>query len=112
VASPRYQDVLLPRGPEQFSFNDEWRSLASCRTGEGVNPAWWYPDNSRGNGPRRALEICAVCPVKKDCLEYALSAPERHGIWGGMLEHERRNEQRRRDRVAATRDALADKWIR
>ena len=38
----------------------------------------------------RAKSICGDCTVRDDCLEYALSIRERHGIWGGLSEAERR----------------------
>lgn len=38
----------------------------------------------------RAKEICLTCGVKKECLEYALSIREPHGIWGGLNEAERK----------------------
>ena len=39
----------------------------------------------------RAKEICQSCAVRKDCLDYALSIREPHGIWGGLNEVERKN---------------------
>jgi hypothetical protein len=44
-----------------------------------------------------AKAVCGGCPVRSECLEWALAAlPE--GIAGGMTEHERRQEKvRRRD---------------
>jgi WhiB family transcriptional regulator, redox-sensing transcriptional regulator len=38
----------------------------------------------------RAKEICSACSVHRDCLEYALSIREPHGIWGGLNEVERK----------------------
>ncbi len=38
----------------------------------------------------RAKAICAQCPVRRPCLEYALTIHEQHGIWGGLTEHDRR----------------------
>ena len=37
-----------------------------------------------------AKAICSTCPVREACLEHALSAREREGIWGGATERERR----------------------
>ena len=95
-----FPEVPLPLGPETFLINSSWRNEAACRK-PGVDSSLWFPDRSRGKGVAEALRMCATCPVRKDCLEYALSAPEHHGIWGGMLEHERRIERRRREREAA-----------
>lgn len=43
---------------------------------------------------RDALALCDLCPVKTDCLNTAMAAEngygnQRHGIWGGLLPHER-----------------------
>jgi WhiB family redox-sensing transcriptional regulator len=38
----------------------------------------------------RAKRICASCPVRRDCLDYAVRIREPHGIWGGLNEVERR----------------------
>lgn len=38
----------------------------------------------------RAKAICSVCPVRQECLEYALAIREQHGIWGGLNEVERK----------------------
>ena len=44
---------------------------------------------------RDALNLCALCPVRTDCLNTAMNAEHgnaaagRHGIWGGLLPHER-----------------------
>jgi len=37
----------------------------------------------------RAKVICGDCSVAAECLDYALSIKEPHGIWGGLNEHER-----------------------
>ena len=49
-----------------------------------------------------ALEACAACTVRAECLEYALTAPwARWGLWGGTGPRERRAILRRRRREAA-----------
>lgn len=42
-----------------------------------------------GSDGHAAKAICATCPVAAECLDYALSADERHGVWGGLNEAER-----------------------
>jgi WhiB family redox-sensing transcriptional regulator len=37
-----------------------------------------------------AKAICARCPVRVPCLEYALGTRDPHGVWGGLNEMERR----------------------
>ena len=38
----------------------------------------------------RAKSICAMCPVRRPCLDYAVRIREPHGIWGGLNETERK----------------------
>jgi WhiB family redox-sensing transcriptional regulator len=42
-----------------------------------------------------ALALCATCPVRAQCLEYALRNKETHGIWGGTTADQRRRMRRR-----------------
>ena len=32
-----------------------------------------------------AISVCGRCPVRIQCLEYALLADERYGVWGGTV---------------------------
>lgn len=43
-----------------------------------------------------AKEICAACPAQRECLDHAITLPEKAGIWGGMTPDERHAERRRR----------------
>jgi WhiB family redox-sensing transcriptional regulator len=38
---------------------------------------------------RAAKAICAGCPVKAECADYAIRAREPYGVWGGLTEEER-----------------------
>lgn len=44
----------------------------------------------------RAKELCRRCPVRAQCLDYALDIREPFGIWGGLNEIERRSLLTRR----------------
>lgn len=37
-----------------------------------------------------AKKVCFTCPIMGACLRYALDANERHGVWGGLDEHQRK----------------------
>ena len=37
-----------------------------------------------------AKEICFICDVRMECLEYAVETRQPFGIWGGLLPNERR----------------------
>lgn len=55
---------------------------------------------ARGESVREAKAVCALCPVREDCLEFALRLKVAHGVWGGMSERERRSMRRDRHRAA------------
>ncbi|WP_303902655.1 WhiB family transcriptional regulator [Enteractinococcus helveticum] len=62
-----------------------WQADALCAQ---TDPEAFFPE--KGGSTRDAKKVCGACPVKQQCLEYALSNDERFGIWGGMSERERR----------------------
>jgi WhiB family redox-sensing transcriptional regulator len=70
-----------------------WQVKAACR---GPQSAVFFPPthferkDEKEEREARAKAICAACPVRKPCLEYALRIREPHGIWGGLNEAERR----------------------
>lgn len=72
-------------------FNGEWRNHALC-----VHyPSFlFFIESSEAHSKAKA--ICDRCPVKTECLEHAIQAPEDYGIWGGMTLAERRRERVRR----------------
>ncbi len=74
-----------------------WMVKGNCRD---EPPSRFFP--SDGVGVEVARRICAGCPVKTLCLEYALEQRVDHGVWGGASERERhRILKRRRDDLAA-----------
>ena len=75
--------------------NQTWRQHAACR---GVEPDIFYPASDEEVEVAKA--VCAVCPVRQPCLEYALSSRERDGVWGGATEKERRRILRQRRKSA------------
>jgi WhiB family redox-sensing transcriptional regulator len=78
-----------------------WMQTGKCRE---LPPETFFP--SDGVGVEIARRICADCPVKEPCLEYALYNRIEHGVWGGASERERRRIARRRRGVAASPQAL------
>jgi len=69
---------------------DEWWRAAACRDAE---PELFFPISAAAaSNPRvrRAKHICAPCPVRSQCLNYALDHRQEQGIWGGLTEEERR----------------------
>jgi WhiB family redox-sensing transcriptional regulator len=76
-------------------MDTSWMTESKCRE---LPPQTFFP--SDGVGVEIARRICADCPVKGPCLEYALYNRIEHGVWGGASERERRRIARRR-RVTA-----------
>lgn len=71
--------------------NGTWMARGACRADN--TPDVFFPAGSQTPEARRQIEaakaICDTCPVKNDCLDYALTIGEYHGIWGGTTEDER-----------------------
>jgi WhiB family redox-sensing transcriptional regulator len=79
-----------------------WRSAAACLL---ADPDLFFPISSAGPGERqiaRAKTICARCPVRQECLEFALGQGLAYGIWGGTTPEDRQRDRRRKRRAAAT----------
>ena len=72
-----------------------WRELGACR---GLEATMFYPDDD--DLALEAKSVCAGCDVRIACLEHALQAREKSGIWGGATERERRRMIRQRRRTA------------
>ena len=80
-------------GTRSTMLQPTWRHQAAC-TGEAAE-AFFPPGPVEAREDRLAREavakaICARCPVRRLCLEYALAVREPYGIWGGLNEYERR----------------------
>lgn len=71
---------------------EPWVERAICSR----TSAEFFPE--RGGSSRDAKIVCLGCPVRRECLAYAMSHDERFGVWGGLAEHERR-ALRRGERV-------------
>jgi WhiB family redox-sensing transcriptional regulator len=62
----------------------DWRQDAACRE---AAPELFFTDNSD-----EAKAICADCPVRAECLSWALENTE-FGVWGGLGEDERQAQK-------------------
>ncbi|WP_406425684.1 WhiB family transcriptional regulator [Streptomyces sp. NBC_00842] len=76
----------------------EWRHEAACRW---IDPDLFWP-LGEGAAARQQAEqakaVCAKCPVRAQCLEWAVETRQDFGVWGGMSERERRDLHRRKAR--------------
>jgi WhiB family transcriptional regulator, redox-sensing transcriptional regulator len=80
-------------------MDTDWMMRGKCKD---LDPAIFFPND--WVGVQVAQRICADCPVKSPCLEYALENRVDHGVWGGASERERRRILRQR-RLAKARGA-------
>ncbi|MCU1468294.1 MAG: transcription factor WhiB [Actinomycetia bacterium] len=74
-----------------------WQRFAECARNAGSVD--FFP--ARGESVRDAKAVCAVCPVRDECLDFALRMKVAHGVWGGLSERERRTVRRERHRGPA-----------
>lgn len=81
---------MVMENPFLAEEEQSWAVRAACR---GMDPGIFFP--STDEEAEEALEVCRTCPVREECLEYALEARERYGIWGGTNERQRRRMLRR-----------------
>ncbi len=82
--------IQLPaqRTAPQAGRRDWWRA-AACQE---ADPELFFPVTQYGPGAgetARAKAVCAACPVRRQCLQYALGTGQMHGVWGGLTESER-----------------------
>jgi WhiB family transcriptional regulator, redox-sensing transcriptional regulator len=79
----------MPTTTRLASAGTDWRDDAACRD---VDPELFFPVGNAG--PARlqivqAKRVCARCPVRTPCLEWALASGQEAGVWGGTSEDER-----------------------
>lgn len=71
------------------STTSDWWTRAACK---GMDAALFFPEAGRAD---RAKKVCARCPVRRRCLEDAMTreagadAGARAGVWGGLSPDER-----------------------
>jgi len=66
-----------------------WQTDALCAQ---TDPEAFFPE--KGGSTRDAKRVCSACPVRDECLDYAMAHDEKFGIWGGLSERERRRLRR------------------
>jgi WhiB family transcriptional regulator, redox-sensing transcriptional regulator len=67
----------------------DWRMSAACRD---LDPDLFFPVGTEGPAATQAAEakrVCAACPVRVPCLDWALLHSPDYGIWGATLPAER-----------------------
>lgn len=77
----------------------DWRHEAACLN---EDPELFFPVGNTGPALMQieeAKKVCRRCDVRKECLEWALTKGQDHGVWGGLGEDERRAMKRNSSRT-------------
>jgi len=68
-----------------------WQANAACLGAS--TELFMGPEDERVRERTRrealAVVLCAACPVRRACLQHALTVPEQHGVWGGTTPAQR-----------------------
>jgi WhiB family transcriptional regulator, redox-sensing transcriptional regulator len=81
----------------------DWVHHARCKD---EDPELFFPVGTTGPATAQmaaAKAICMSCPVRAECLEWAMATGQDAGVWGGLSEDERRALRRARRRGEASR---------
>lgn len=81
--------------PGTFVKPEPWMNDGACI---GADPEVFFIERGASAAPAKA--VCAGCPVREQCLDYALDNCEKFGVWGGKSERERRRLRRARSNAA------------
>lgn len=83
-------------------LEQDWPDEAAC--GQVKDPDLFHgpdieprePLNRQFEREYAAKQVCAGCPVRAECLAWALATGEPYGVWGGLDPRERQKLRRRR----------------
>lgn len=64
-----------------------WQEQAAC-----AGVGWWlfFPEQGHSDDGRAARQVCNNCPVRQECLDFALRTGQEDGVWGGVTAWDRR----------------------
>jgi hypothetical protein len=88
VSTPAYvpsPDEIRAAVAAPWQWDGIWQIAGLCRRDSDRD---WYPDSA--SSQRRLTRICQGCPVRRQCLTWALETGEHAGVWGGLTERELR----------------------
>jgi len=81
----------IPETIGELYRRPSWHQDAACR-GQGVRS--WFSEAPANLD--RARTVCAGCPVRDECYQFAMSDPDLEGVWAGFTAKERREIRRAR----------------
>lgn len=81
---------------------DAWKLRGACSGTD--TPEIFFPIERNEKAHREGKKICAGCPVRTECADWAFEHGEETGIWGGLSQYDRRRIGRyRKDTPAGHR---------
>ena len=85
---PRILWLMAPDAPDPAPIppGPAWQRDAACL---GKPTEMFFPEG-KGTGPGEALKVCAGCPVRVECYEWAEAEGFVYGVFGGLSERQRR----------------------
>lgn len=69
-----------------MSTENRWEAEAACRSND---PEIFFPRSGSASAATQAKKVCRGCPVRAQCLQWALETEQPFGVWGGLSESER-----------------------
>lgn len=87
ISGVRWASGWPPSGAATTSRAAAWRLRAACQD---TDPEVFYPGPGGHRQARLAKRVCADCPVRSECLDFAVRNGITDGIWGGLAVRERR----------------------
>lgn len=100
--------VQTNTNPDSDIQPTNWKDKAACK---GATHKMFPREHKDITYITEARQICTQCPVKPECLNYALSFPpgDMHGVWAGLTPRQLAAEQKKR-RIRPTVPTLAQMW--
>jgi len=70
--------------------NTAWMAQAKCKDRTDIE---FFPES--GQVLRKTAKFCSTCPVREQCLDYAVDNGLDYGYWGGLSANQRMLARRR-----------------
>lgn len=102
----------LPVGP---SLRSDWQVDGRCNGRDDIE---WFPDMDAAATDEAAKDLaepakalCRICPVARQCLEWALETHQEFGVWGGTDEYDRGRKAGPRKRTQTSSTARKPRLV-